>query len=62
MPVPEGRAIDDLETQLGTKYFGHFLLVHLIKSTLLASGTPESPSRVITLSSAGYTRWEASPR
>ncbi|KAF2715931.1 NAD(P)-binding protein [Polychaeton citri CBS 116435] len=54
MAVPEGRTVDGFETQLGTNYFGHFLLFHLIKSTLLASGTQESPSRVITLSSAGH--------
>ncbi|CAD0096047.1 unnamed protein product [Aureobasidium mustum] len=50
----DGRTIDGFETQLGTNYFGHFLLFHLIKSALLASGTSESPSRVITLSSAGH--------
>ncbi|KAG9719622.1 NAD(P)-binding protein, partial [Aureobasidium melanogenum] len=32
MAVPEGRTVDGFETQLGTNYFGHFLLFHLIKS------------------------------
>lgn len=54
MAVSEGCTVDGFETQLGTDYFGHFMLFHLIKSTLLASGTAESLSRVITLSSAGH--------
>ncbi|KAI5235506.1 NAD(P)-binding protein [Aureobasidium subglaciale] len=52
MAVPEGRTVDGFETQLGTNYFGHFLLFHLSKSTLLASS--ESASRVVTRSSAGH--------
>ena len=54
MAVPEGRTVDGFEMQLGTNHFGHFLLFQLLKPVLLASGSPESPSRVITLSSAAH--------
>jgi NAD(P)-dependent dehydrogenase (short-subunit alcohol dehydrogenase family) len=54
MAVPEGRTVDGFETQLGTNHFGHFLLFQLLKPVLLASGSSESPSRVITLSSAAH--------
>jgi NAD(P)-dependent dehydrogenase (short-subunit alcohol dehydrogenase family) len=54
MAVPEGRTADGFEMHLGTNHFGHFLLFQLLKPTLLASGTADSPSRVINLSSAGH--------
>lgn len=54
MAVPEGYTVDGFETQLGVNHFGHFLFFQLLKPVLLASGTSESPSRVITLSSAGH--------
>jgi NAD(P)-dependent dehydrogenase (short-subunit alcohol dehydrogenase family) len=54
MAVPEGRTVDGFEMHLGTNHFGHFLLFQLLKSTLLASGTVSTPSRVVNLSSAGH--------
>ncbi|THV67016.1 NAD(P)-binding protein [Aureobasidium pullulans] len=54
MAVLEGRTVDGFETQLGVNHFGHFLFFQLLKPVLLASGTSECPSRVITLSSAGH--------
>jgi len=54
MAVPEGRTVDGFERQLGTNHFSHFLLFQLLKPVLLASGSPGSPSRVITLSSAAH--------
>ncbi|KAI4724712.1 NAD(P)-binding protein [Aureobasidium sp. EXF-10728] len=54
MAVPEGRTVDGFEIQLGTNHFGHFLFFQLLKPTLLASGTVNSPSRVVTVSSAGH--------
>lgn len=38
----------------GTNHIGHFYLFQLLKSTLLASATPESPSRVVSLASFGH--------
>jgi NAD(P)-dependent dehydrogenase (short-subunit alcohol dehydrogenase family) len=54
MAVPEGRTVDGFEMQIGTNHFSHFLLFQLLKPVLLASGSPGSPSRVITLSSAAH--------
>jgi NAD(P)-dependent dehydrogenase (short-subunit alcohol dehydrogenase family) len=54
MGVPKGRTVDGFEMQLGTNHFGHFLFFQLLKPVLLASGSPGSPSRVITLSSAAH--------
>lgn len=54
MATPEGRTKDGYETQFGTNHMGHFLLFQLLKSTLLASATPEFPSRVVSVSSFGH--------
>lgn len=54
MATPEGRTKDGWETQFGTNHLGHFQLFHLLKDTLLASATPEYPSRVVSVTSIGH--------
>ena len=40
--------------RLGVNHVAHFLLFQLLKPTLLASSTPEFPSRVVSVSSFGH--------
>lgn len=54
MATPEGKTKDGFETQFGTNHISHFYLFQLLKSTLLASSTPDFPSRVVSLSSFGH--------
>jgi len=55
MAIPEQRfTMDGHEMQFGTNHLGHFLLFQLLKPSLLASSTPDFPSRVVNLSSAGH--------
>ncbi|KAI9725629.1 MAG: hypothetical protein M1828_002914 [Chrysothrix sp. TS-e1954] len=54
MAAPEGRTIDGLETHFQTNHLSHFLLFQLLKETMLASSTPHSSSRVISISSSGH--------
>jgi NAD(P)-dependent dehydrogenase (short-subunit alcohol dehydrogenase family) len=54
MATPEGRTVDGFETQFGTNHLAHFLLVQLLKPTLLASATPEFNSRIVVLASLGH--------
>jgi NAD(P)-dependent dehydrogenase (short-subunit alcohol dehydrogenase family) len=54
MATPYGKTADGFETQFGTCHLGHFLLFNLLKPALLASATPEFPSRVVSLSSIGH--------
>jgi NAD(P)-dependent dehydrogenase (short-subunit alcohol dehydrogenase family) len=54
MASPEGRTKDGFETQFGTNHLAHFLLLNLLKPTLVASASPEFNSRVILLSSIGH--------
>jgi NAD(P)-dependent dehydrogenase (short-subunit alcohol dehydrogenase family) len=42
------------EMQFATNHLGHFLFFELLKDALLASSTPEYPSRVVNLSSGGH--------
>lgn len=46
--------VDGHEMQFGTNHLGHFLLFQLLKPALLASATPDFPSRVVSLSSVGH--------
>ncbi|KAH6685802.1 short-chain dehydrogenase [Plectosphaerella plurivora] len=46
--------IENAGTQYGTNHLAHFLLFQLLKSTLLASSTPDFNSRVAILSSMGH--------
>ncbi|KFY98623.1 hypothetical protein V500_01593 [Pseudogymnoascus sp. VKM F-4518 (FW-2643)] len=43
---------------MATNHLSHFLLFYFLKPTLLASATPEFPSRVVNLSSLGHRRGE----
>lgn len=54
MATPEGRTADGHELQFGTNHLAHFLLFQLLKPTLLASASPEFPSKVVNLSSVGH--------
>lgn len=54
MATPEGRTKDGFETQFGTNHISHFYLFQLLKDTLLASSTPDFPSRVVSVSSFGH--------
>jgi len=49
MACPEGKTKDGFERQFGTNHVGHFLLIQLLKPTLLASSTPSYNSRVVGL-------------
>ena len=54
MATPQGKTKDGFETQFGTNHVAHFYLFQLVKSALLASSTPEFPSRVVSVSSFGH--------
>lgn len=47
---------DGHEAQFGVNHLAHFLLFHRLKPLLLASATPEFPSRVVSVSSSGHRR------
>lgn len=54
MMTPEGRTEDGFESQFGINHLSHFLLLHLLKNTLIASSTATFHSRVIALSSVSH--------
>lgn len=54
MATPQGKTLDNFETQFGTNHLSHFLLFNLLKPLLLSSANPKSSSRVITVSSLGH--------
>ncbi|KAE8378306.1 hypothetical protein BDV26DRAFT_292403 [Aspergillus bertholletiae] len=54
MDTPEGKTEDGFETQFGTNHLGHFLLFQLLRPALLASTSPDFPSRVVAVSSMGH--------
>ncbi|EKG11072.1 Short-chain dehydrogenase/reductase SDR [Macrophomina phaseolina MS6] len=58
MATPFGLTKDGFETQFGTNHVGHFLLFQLLKDALLASATPEFPSRVVSVSSTAHRNSE----
>lgn len=62
MDSPEGKTEDGFETQFGTNHIGHFLLFQLLKSALLASATPDFPSRIVSVSSMGHRYGKIRPR
>ncbi|KAH6908807.1 hypothetical protein BKA70DRAFT_1222394 [Coprinopsis sp. MPI-PUGE-AT-0042] len=53
--TPYGKTKDGFETQFGTNHLGHFLLFQLLKDALLASATPEFPSRYVSVTSLGHS-------
>ena len=61
MACPESVTEDGFELQFGTNHLGHFLLFHLLKPALLAAATPESPSRIIAVSSSAHRSCPAFP-
>lgn len=54
MATPKGTTKDGFESQFGTNHIAHFYLFQLLKDTLLASSTPDFPSRVVAVSSIGH--------
>ena len=54
MATPYGKTTDGFETQFGTNHLAHFLLFQLLKPALLASATPNYPSRVVSVTSTGH--------
>ncbi|KAH7025147.1 uncharacterized protein B0I36DRAFT_251281 [Microdochium trichocladiopsis] len=54
MRTPEQRTKDGYELQFATNHLSHFLLFWLLKDIMLASATPEFPSRVVNTTSAGH--------
>ncbi len=57
MACPQSYTEDDLEMQLGTNHFGHYLLAVLLAPALEAAADKAGkPSRVVALSSIGHRR------
>jgi NAD(P)-dependent dehydrogenase (short-subunit alcohol dehydrogenase family) len=52
--VPEGRTNDGFETHFGTNFLAHFYLFQQLKDILVATSTPDFPSRVVSVSSVGH--------
>jgi len=57
MGVPESTTEDGFETHLGVNYLGPFLLTNLLMDKLKASALPESPSRIINITSHSHTKF-----
>lgn len=51
MACPKSQTEDGFESQFGVNHLGHFLLTNQLLPLLIASGTTQSPSRVVNLSS-----------
>ncbi len=57
MACPLAYTADDLEMQIGTNHFGHYLLSVLLAPELMAGGEAQGrPARVVALSSIGHRR------
>ena len=54
MATPYEKTKDGFESQFGTNHLAHFFLFQLLKPALLASATPEYPSRVVNVTSTGH--------
>jgi NAD(P)-dependent dehydrogenase (short-subunit alcohol dehydrogenase family) len=54
MATPEGRTVDGFETQFGTNHLAHFLLIELLRPTLIKSSSADFKSRVVILSSGAH--------
>lgn len=54
MATPYSKTTDGFESQFGTNHLAHFLLFQLVKDALLASATPDYPSRVVSVTSTGH--------
>lgn len=56
MACPQSYTADDLEMQIGTNHFGHFLLAVLLVRGLMNGAEDGAASRVVSLSSIGHRR------
>jgi NAD(P)-dependent dehydrogenase (short-subunit alcohol dehydrogenase family) len=56
MACPQSYTAQDLEMQIGTNHFGHFLLSMLLTRALLNGSEEGRPSRLVALSSIGHRR------
>ena len=56
MACPQGYTADNLETQIGTNHFGHYLLAAGLVPALRAGARPGRHARVVALSSIGHRR------
>jgi NAD(P)-dependent dehydrogenase (short-subunit alcohol dehydrogenase family) len=54
MACPYATTTDGYESQFATNHLGHFLLFQLLKPALLASATPEYPSRYVSVTSLAH--------
>ena len=55
MACPKSHTKQGFEMQIGVNHIGHFYLTKLLLPKLIASGTPASPSRVISVASLAHT-------
>jgi retinol dehydrogenase-12/retinol dehydrogenase-13 len=53
MACPKSATLDGIEMQFGVNHIGHFYLTQLLLPILIKTGTPDSPARVVNLSSVG---------
>ncbi|KXH35651.1 oxidoreductase [Colletotrichum simmondsii] len=58
MATPEGKTANGFETQFSTNYVARFLFFQLLKPVLLASSTPDFPSRLVNVSSSMHRACE----
>jgi NAD(P)-dependent dehydrogenase (short-subunit alcohol dehydrogenase family) len=56
MACPLSYTVDDLELQIGTNHFGHFLLAVLLARGLMNAAEEGECARVVSLSSIGHRR------
>lgn len=56
MACPQAYTAQDLEMQIGTNHFGHFLLTTLLARALMNGSETGRASRVVSLSSIGHRR------
>ena len=56
MACPQSYTADDLEMQVGTNHFGHYLLATLLARGLMNAAEEGRASRVVALSSIGHRR------
>lgn len=52
--TPYGLSEEGFEQQWGVNYLSHFLLTSLLLPLLKAGGTPESPARIVNVSSCAH--------
>jgi NAD(P)-dependent dehydrogenase (short-subunit alcohol dehydrogenase family) len=56
MACPQAYTAQDLEMQIGTNHFGHFVLTTLLARALMNGSEAARASRVVSLSSIGHRR------